>query len=116
MEDSVLISTARMQQILSIDIDNQRIVVQPGVINHWVTQAVSGDGFYYAPDPSSQIICSIGGNVAENSGGVHCLKYGVTTNHVLGLKLVLPTGEIVETGGGGWRDAWLRPDGDLCGV
>ncbi len=98
-DNCVLIVTARMNRILEVDLDNQRVVVQPGVINNWVTQAVSGAGFYYAPDPSSQIICSIGGNVAENSGGVHCLKYGVTTNHVLGLKLVLPTGEIVEVGG-----------------
>lgn len=95
----VLIVTARMNRILEVDLDNQRVVVQPGVINNWVTQAVSGAGFYYAPDPSSQIICSIGGNVAENSGGVHCLKYGVTTNHVLGLKLVLPDGAIVDVGG-----------------
>ncbi len=99
VEDGVLIVTALMRQILDIDYDNQRITVQPGVINNWVTQAVSGAGFYYAPDPSSQIICSIGGNVAENSGGVHCLKYGVTTNHVLGLKLVLPDGTIVDVGG-----------------
>jgi glycolate oxidase len=98
-EDSVLIVTSLMRQILSVDLDNQRIVVQPGVINSWVTQTVSGAGFYYAPDPSSQIICSIGGNVAENSGGVHCLKYGVTTNHVLGLKIVTPEGEIVDLGG-----------------
>ena len=99
VENCVLIVTARMNQILDVDLDNQRIVVQPGVINNWVTQAVSGAGFYYAPDPSSQIICSIGGNVAENSGGVHCLKYGVTTNHVLGLKLVLPDGTIADVGG-----------------
>ncbi|WP_036477038.1 FAD-linked oxidase C-terminal domain-containing protein [Myxosarcina sp. GI1] len=99
IEDCVLIVTARMNQILSVDLDNHRITVQPGVINNWVTQAVSGAGFYYAPDPSSQIICSIGGNVAENSGGVHCLKYGVTTNHVLGLKWVTPDGEIVDVGG-----------------
>ncbi|MFP4101327.1 glycolate oxidase subunit GlcD [Coleofasciculus sp.] len=99
VEDCVLIVTALMKRILDIDHDNQRIVVQPGVINNWVTQAVSGAGFYYAPDPSSQIICSIGGNVAENSGGVHCLKYGVTTNHVLGLKLVIPDGSIVDVGG-----------------
>ncbi|MDJ0600618.1 MAG: FAD-linked oxidase C-terminal domain-containing protein, partial [Crocosphaera sp.] len=97
--DCVLIVTARMKQILNIDLENQRVTVQPGVINNWVTQAVSGAGFYYAPDPSSQIICSIGGNVAENSGGVHCLKYGVTTNHVLGLKLVIPDGSIIEVGG-----------------
>lgn len=99
IDDSVLIVTALMKQILEIDLENQRVVVQPGVINSWVTQAVSGAGFFFAPDPSSQIICSIGGNVAENSGGVHCLKYGVTTNHVLGLKLVLPDGEIVDVGG-----------------
>jgi len=99
IEGCVLIVTALMRQILNIDWENQQVVVQPGVINNWVTQAVSGAGFYYAPDPSSQIICSIGGNVAENSGGVHCLKYGATTNHVLGLKLVLPDGSIVDVGG-----------------
>ncbi len=99
VENCVLIVMARMKQILEIDLENQRIVVQPGVINNWVTQAVSGAGFYYAPDPSSQIICSIGGNVAENSGGVHCLKYGVTTNHVMGLKLVIPDGSIKNVGG-----------------
>ncbi len=99
VENSVLIVTALMKKIIEVDLENQRVVVQPGVINNWVTQAVTGAGFYYAPDPSSQIICSIGGNVAENSGGVHCLKYGVTTNHVLGLKLVLPDGSIVDVGG-----------------
>ncbi|MGB5900322.1 MAG: FAD-binding protein, partial [Geitlerinemataceae cyanobacterium] len=99
VEDCLLIVTALMKKILRVDLENQRVVVQPGVINNWVTQAVSGAGFYYAPDPSSQIICSVGGNVAENSGGVHCLKYGVTTNHVLGLKLVTPSGEIVDVGG-----------------
>jgi glycolate oxidase len=99
LDNGVLIVTARMKQILAIDYENQEVVVQPGVINNWVTQAVTGAGFYYAPDPSSQIICSIGGNVAENSGGVHCLKYGVTTNHVLGLKLVIPDGSVVDVGG-----------------
>jgi len=99
VDGCVLIVTTLMKQILEIDLENQRVVVQPGVVNSWVTQAVSGAGFFYAPDPSSQIICSIGGNVAENSGGVHCLKYGVTTNHVLGLKVVTPTGEIVDIGG-----------------
>ncbi|MEM7757797.1 MAG: glycolate oxidase subunit GlcD [Cyanobacteria bacterium P01_A01_bin.40] len=98
-ENGVLIVTARMNQILQQDLNNHRITVQPGVINNWVTQAVSGAGFYYAPDPSSQIICSIGGNVAENSGGVHCLKYGVTTNHVLGLKIVTTDGSIIDVGG-----------------
>ncbi len=96
--EGVLIVTARMNQILDVDLENQRVTVQPGVINTWVTQAVASEGLFYAPDPSSQIICSIGGNVAENSGGVHCLKYGVTTNHVLGLTVVLPNGEIVELG------------------
>lgn len=112
IEDCVLIVTALMRQVLDIDLDNQRVVVQPGVINNWVTQTVSGAGFYYAPDPSSQIICSIGGNVAENSGGVHCLKYGVTTNHVLGLKLVLPDGSIVDVGG----QIAEMPGYDLTGV
>jgi glycolate oxidase len=112
VEDCVLIVTARMNQILEIDLENQRVVVQPGVINNWVTQAVSGAGFYYAPDPSSQIICSIGGNVAENSGGVHCLKYGVTTNHVLGLKLVIPDGSIIDVGG----SLPEMPGYDLTGV
>ncbi|WP_414577038.1 glycolate oxidase subunit GlcD [Anabaena sp. CCY 9402-a] len=111
-EDSVLIVTSLMRQILNVDLDNQRIIVQPGVINSWVTQTVSGAGFYYAPDPSSQIICSIGGNVAENSGGVHCLKYGVTTNHVLGLKIVTPEGEIVDLGG----QITETPGYDLTGI
>lgn len=112
IENCVLIVTALMNQILDIDIENQRVVVQPGVINNWVTQAVSGSGFYYAPDPSSQVVCSIGGNVAENSGGVHCLKYGVTTNHVLGLKLVLPNGEIIDVGG----KVAEMPGYDLTGI
>lgn len=99
LENGVLIVMTRTNQILSVDLENQRVIVQPGVINNWVTQAVSGAGFYYAPDPSSQIVCSIGGNIAENSGGVHCLKYGATTNHVLGLKLVIPDGSVVEVGG-----------------
>lgn len=112
LKDCVLIVTTCMQQILDIDYDNQRVVVEPGVINNWITQAVSGEGFYYAPDPSSQLACSIGGNVAENSGGVHCLKYGVTTNHVLGLKVVLPNGEQVEVGGA----VSEMPGYDLTGV
>lgn len=99
VKDCVLIVTTWMRKILQIDLENQRVIVEPGVINSWVTQAVTGAGFYYAPDPSSQIICSVGGNIAENSGGVHCLKYGVTTNHVLGMTLVLPDGEVVQVGG-----------------
>lgn len=112
VEDAVLIVTATMRQILNVDLANQRVVVQPGVINNWVTQAVSGAGFYYAPDPSSQSVCSVGGNVAENSGGVHCLKYGVTTNHVMGVKLVLPDGEVVEIGG----EVADQPGYDLIGL
>ncbi len=112
IEDSLIIVTARMRQILEVDYENQHIVVQPGIINNWVTQAVSGAGFYYAPDPSSQIICSIGGNIAENSGGVHCLKYGTTTNHVLGLTIVTAEGEIMEIGG----KVTEMPGFDLTGV
>ena len=96
--DALVIATSRMRQVLAVDLENRRITVQPGVINSWVTRAVAGDGFYYAPDPSSQVACSIGGNVAENSGGVHCLKYGVTSNHVLGMEVVLPDGTVTTLG------------------
>ena len=99
-QEALLVITSRMRQVLEVDLDNQRVTVQPGVINSWVTRAVAGDGFYYAPDPSSQVVCSIGGNVAENSGGVHCLKYGVTSNHVLGLEVVLPDGTMTQLGNG----------------
>ena len=99
-QQALLVVTSRMRQVLDLDLANQRVTVQPGVINSWVTRAVAGDGFYYAPDPSSQVVCSIGGNVAENSGGVHCLKYGVTSNHVLGLEVVLPDGTITQLGNG----------------
>ncbi len=112
LEEGILIVTSRLNKILNIDFENQRVTVQPGVINNWVTQAVSPQGYYYAPDPSSQIICSIGGNVAENSGGVHCLKYGVTTNHVLGLKLVITDGSIVNVGG----NVSEMPGYDLMGL
>ncbi len=95
----VMICTSRMNRILSIDLANRRAEVESGVVNIQVTNAVRNDGFLYAPDPSSQPACTIGGNIAENSGGPHTLKYGVTTNHVLGLELVLPDGEIVELGG-----------------
>lgn len=97
--DGVLIVTARMRRILEVDIANERAVVEPGVFNLDVTKAASPSGYYYAPDPSSQQICSIGGNVAENSGGAHCLKYGFTTNHVVGLEVVTPDGELVDIGG-----------------
>ena len=99
-EEALLIVTSRMRRILEVDLNNQTITVEPGVINSWVTRAVAGDGFYYAPDPSSQVVCSIGGNVAENSGGVHCLKYGVTSNHVLAMQVVLPDGQVTQLGGG----------------
>src|SRR6202142_2727181 len=97
--DGVLLGLAKFNRIREIDYDNRVAVVEPGVTNLAVSQAVAEAGFYYAPDPSSQIACTIGGNVAENSGGVHCLKYGMTTNNVLGCELVLMTGEIIKLGG-----------------
>ncbi len=97
-EGSVVICLSRMNRILNIDLPNQQITVQPGVINANVTAAVSRDGFFYAPDPSSQSVCSIGGNIAENAGGAHCLKYGFTVTHVLEMTVVLPTGEVVTLG------------------
>ena len=99
LEDAVLLVMSRFNKVLDIDYANRCAVVQPGVTNLGVTNAVAGQGFYYAPDPSSQIACSIGGNVAENAGGVHCLKYGLTTNNVLGLEMVLITGEVIRVGG-----------------
>jgi glycolate oxidase len=97
--DGVLIVLARMRRILEVDLPNRRVVVEPGVTNLAVTRAVADAGYYYAPDPSSQVVCSIGGNVAENSGGAHCLKHGFTTHHVVGLEVVLPDGERVILGG-----------------
>ncbi|MFG1293192.1 FAD-linked oxidase C-terminal domain-containing protein [Xanthobacter versatilis] len=99
LEDAVLLGLGKFNKILEIDTPNRCAVVQPGVTNLGISKAVDHLGFYYAPDPSSQIACTIGGNVAENSGGVHCLKYGLTTNNVLGAELVLITGEIVRLGG-----------------
>jgi len=108
----VVVSLARMNRILEIDIASQRVVVEPGVPNLEVTRAVAAEGFFYAPDPSSQQVCTIGGNVAENSGGAHCLKHGFTAHHVTGLTFVLPAGDVVELGGKA-----LDPDGpDLLGV
>jgi glycolate oxidase len=97
--DGVLLGMAKFNRIREVDFANRVAVVEPGVTNLAVTQAVEHEGFYYAPDPSSQIACTIGGNLAENAGGVHCLKYGVTTNNVLGCELVLITGEVVRLGG-----------------
>ncbi len=112
LADGVLLGMAKFNRIREIDFDNRVVVAEPGVTNLAVTQAVEHAGFYYAPDPSSQIACTIGGNVAENSGGVHCLKYGMTTNNVLGCELVLMNGEVVRIGG-----KHLDADGyDLMGV
>ena len=99
LADGVLLGMAKFNRIREIDYDNRVVVVEPGVTNLAVSQAVEHAGFYYAPDPSSQIACTIGGNVAENSGGVHCLKYGMTTNNLLGCEIVLMTGEVVRIGG-----------------
>jgi glycolate oxidase len=112
LADGVLLGMARFNRILEVDYENRCAVVQPGVTNLAITREVEGKGFYYAPDPSSQIACSIGGNVAENSGGVHCLKYGLTTNNVLGVEMVLAGGEVVRFGG-----RQIEPCGlDLLGV
>jgi glycolate oxidase len=103
--DGIVISLARMDRILEIDLESGRVTVEPGVTNLAITQAVSPHGFYYAPDPSSQQVCTIGGNVAENSGGAHCLKHGFTVTHVTGLEVVLPDGEVVHLGAGKGLDA-----------
>src|SRR5206468_8368775 len=98
-EGGVVISLMRMNKVLEVDYENQIAVVEPGLVNLHLSWKVGPRGFYYAPDPSSQLACTIGGNVANNSGGPHTLKYGVTTNHVLGLEVVLPDGEVVWLGG-----------------
>ena len=110
--EGTVISLARMNRVLDVDLDSQRITVQPGVSNLQVTEAVAGNDLYYAPDPSSQQVCTIGGNVAENSGGAHCLKYGFTVNHVTGLTVVLPDGELVRLGGASLES----PGPDVIGV
>src|SRR3954447_9186869 len=112
LADGVLLGLAKFNRILDIDYDNRCVVAQPGVTNLGISHAVAAEGFYYAPDPSSQIACTIGANVAENSGGVHCLRYGLTTNNLLGLEIVLIDGEIVRLGG-----KHLDADGyDLMGI
>jgi glycolate oxidase len=112
LQDGILLGMAKFNRIVEMDYENRCAVVQPGVTNLGITKAVEHKGFYYAPDPSSQIACTIGGNVAENSGGVHCLKYGLTANNVLGIELVLITGEVVRLGG-----KHLDSDGyDLLGL
>jgi glycolate oxidase len=111
-EGGILLVFSRMKEILEIDLENQRARVQPGVVNLDLSLAVADEGYYFAPDPSSQKACTIGGNVAENSGGPHTLAYGVTTNHVLALEVVLPDGEVIHTG----ARHWDRPGYDLTGV
>ncbi|MDE2125010.1 MAG: FAD-binding protein [Armatimonadetes bacterium] len=112
IEGGVVISTVRLNAILEVDIENRRLRAQAGCVNTWLTKAVKSQGFHYAPDPSSQGACTVGGNVAENSGGPHTLKYGVTTNHVTGVVMVLPDGEVVELGG----KAEDSPGFDLVGL
>jgi len=101
LNSAVIFELARLNKILKIDYENRFAVVETGVINLHISQSTAAHGYHYAPDPSSQMACTIGGNVAENSGGPHCLKYGMTVNHVLALEVVLPSGEIVTLGGGG---------------
>ena len=110
--DGVLIVLSKLNRILDVDVPNLRVTVEPGVSNLEITKRVAPFGCYYAPDPSSQVVCSIGGNIAENSGGAHCLKYGFTVHHVLGVEAVLPTGELIHLGGG----ALDAPGLDLLGV
>jgi len=112
LADAVLLAMGKFKKILDIDVENRCVTVQPGVTNLAITAAVQDQGFYYAPDPSSQIACSIGGNVAENSGGVHCLKYGLTTNNVIGIEFVTIDGEIIRLGGKHYDAAGY----DLLGV
>jgi len=111
-EGGIVVGFARMKKILEIDLENQRARVQPGLVNLDLSLAVADQGYYFAPDPSSQKACTIGGNVAENAGGPHTLAYGVTTNHVLGLEVVLPDGSVMRTGG----KFWDRPGYDLTGL
>jgi glycolate oxidase len=111
VEDGILIAMSRMRRIIDVDFPNQRVTVEPGVTNLEISKAV-GPSHFYPPDPSSQVVCSIGGNIAENSGGAHCFKYGFTTNYVTGLKLVLSDGEVVPIGG----KALDHPGYDLLGA
>jgi glycolate oxidase len=110
--DGILLSLTRMSRIKEIDLENRCVVAEPGVTNLGITRAVEGHGFYYAPDPSSQIACTIGGNIAENSGGLHCLKYGLTTNNLMGVEIVLMSGQRLRLGGKAFGAGGL----DLLGV
>src|SRR4029077_9060776 len=107
VEGGIVVELQRMNRILSVDVENRFAVVQPGVVNLHISQAVAPYGLYYAPDPSSQMSCTIGGNVAENSGGPHCLKYGMTTNHILAIEAVTSSGEIIRLG---------NPAGEMIGM
>jgi len=113
--DALVIALTRMNRILGVDFDNRAAVVQAGVTNLAISDAVSADGFFYAPDPSSQLACTIGGNIGMNSGGAHCLKYGVTTNNLLGVKLVLFDGTVIELGGKALDSSGLDLLGIVCG-
>jgi glycolate oxidase len=113
--DAILLGLSKMNRILEVDLDNRCVVTEPGVTNLNITKAVEGNGFYYAPDPSSQIACSIGGNVAENSGGLHCLKYGLTTNNLLGVEIVLADGTSLRLGGKAAGAGGLDLLGVVCG-
>jgi glycolate oxidase len=115
LADGILLGLSRMSRILDVDYENRCVVVQPGVTNASVTRAVQARGFYYAPDPSSQIACTIGGNVAENSGGIHCLKYGLTTQNLMGVELVLMNGERLQLGGKHAGDGGLDLLSVVCG-
>src|SRR3984957_17550703 len=112
VENGIVISLTRMNRILEVDLPNARVVVEPGVINLEITGRIAHADYFYAPDPSSQSVCTIGGNVAENAGGAHCLKYGFTTTHVLGLEVVLPDGTLAHLGG----KSLDTPGYDLAGV
>src|SRR6201991_1908211 len=112
LADGVLLGLGKFKRIREIDFDNRTVITEPGVTNLAISQAVAHAGFYYAPDPSSHVACTIGGNVAENSGGVHCLKYGMTTNNILGLEVVLMSGEVLRIGGKGCEAAGY----DLLGI
>jgi len=115
LQDAILISLTKFNKILDIDFANKCVVAQPGVTNLSITHAVQNKGFYYAPDPSSQLACSIGGNVAENSGGVHSLKYGTTTNNILGVEIVLMDGTICRLGGKSLDQEGYDMLGLICG-
>ncbi|MEX6634736.1 FAD-linked oxidase C-terminal domain-containing protein [Hyphococcus lacteus] len=115
LADGIILGLGKFNKILDVDYENQCAVVQPGVTNLAITHAVTNDGFYYAPDPSSQIACSIGGNVAENAGGVHCLKYGTTTNNLMGVEIVLMDGTVLRLGGKSLNEPGLDLLGVICG-